>query len=367
MELIVNRQLFQRNLETNCAVVPSKPAIASLSSVLLEAKENELSFTSSDLETTIKTSCQAKVVKKGSTLLPARKILSLTRQISDEEIRLYLTENQVNLQTENSVYNFFPANIEDFPKLPKFTAGISFSVSATLLKQSIDQTKFCIYPEEPRPHFRGALLDIKENSWNFVATDTRRLALVQKTLETKLPENVKCLLPHRALNYLSNLLKEGNVELSISKNQIFLKIDTTYIISQLLEGSEDFPDYRKVIPDEKKQNIAVAVKDQLELVLKRIALFTTERYNKVKFVFSKGKIILSVSNPEVGEAQEKLPVDYQGQDQPIAFNPDYLLDFLQCVTSEKVIIAFSSDKKPVLLRPQDNEDYLYVAMPLKLE
>ncbi|HOJ39260.1 MAG TPA: DNA polymerase III subunit beta, partial [bacterium] len=196
MELTVDRKQLTDSLETVTSVVPSKPAIASLSCVLVETKDAEVSLTATDLETTIKTSLPATVSKKGQILLPARKILSLVKQLDDKELKLSLAESQVNLQTSSSTYNFFPMNVEDFPKLPKFSGGISFSISSSLLRDSIQKTKFCIYPEEPRPHFRGALLDIKEDKWNFVATDTRRLALVQTNLETKVGQNVKCLLPY---------------------------------------------------------------------------------------------------------------------------------------------------------------------------
>ncbi|MCM8757005.1 MAG: DNA polymerase III subunit beta [Candidatus Omnitrophica bacterium] len=367
MEFTVERKKFSEHLDTVSSVVPAKPTIVSLSCVLLEAKDTELTLTTTDLETTIKTSLQLTPTKKGTTLLPAKKILSLIKQLTDDEIKFSSSENQVSLQTSSSVYHFFPMNSEDFPKLPKFSGGVSLTLDAALLKEAIIKTKFCIYPEEPRPHFRGALLDVKEDKWNLVATDTRRLALYQKDLQGKLSQPVKCLLPHRVLNYLSSLLETGEVEISVGKNQIFLKINNTYVISQLLEGNEDFPDYWKVIPEESKQRLAKLNKEEFESVMKRITLFTSERYNKVKFVFSRGKLSLSVSNPEVGEAQEKISIDYTGEDQPIAFNPDYIIQFLQSVSSEKILMGFSTDKKPVLMRAEDSQEYLYVAMPLKLD
>ena len=135
----------------------------------------------------------------------------------------------------------------------------------------------------------------------------------------------------------------------------------------VLEGSQDFPEYERVIPDEKKLKTVIFEKAVFQSMLRRIALFVTDRYNKVKFNFTQQRLTITVSTPDVGEAQEKLAVEYAGDEQNLAFNPEFLLEFLQRAEGEKIVFGFSTETKPVLLRPEADADFLYVAMPLKLD
>lgn len=367
MEIILNRKIFVEALDKISSVIPQKPTITALSGILIESKENEVTITATDLENTIKITLPGKINKKGSILVPGKNFISLIRQLNQEEIRIFLKENQVNIQSEDSVYNFFVMNPEDFPKLPKFSGGASLKLDSSFLKTAIERIKFCIYPEEPRPHFRGGLLEINNQNFYLVGTDTRRLALVKGMLEGENNGKIRCLLPYRLLNLLAGILKEGPMEISVGTNQAFFKFNNTFLISQLLEGSADFPDYEKVVPEEKKLKTVSLEKGIFHTALKRISLFTSERYNKVKFHFGKDKLTITVSSPDIGEAQEKIPLTYTEEETSIAFNPDYMLEFLQNVDSEKIIIGFTSSAKPVLLRPENDTDYLYVAMPLRLD
>ncbi len=368
MEIIVQRKHLSEALDMVSGVIAAKPAMMILGGILLDARENELTLTATDLENTLKVSVPAKVSQKGTSLLPGRKLISLIRQLSDDEIRLVQKDNQANIQTQNSVYSFFVMDQDEFPKMPKFGGGTTLKMDAATFRRAVHNTRFCIYPEEPRPHFRGALLDIKGKQCSFVATDTKRLAVVKKTLETASAEQVRCLMPYKFLALITDILpEEGDVEINVGKNQIFLKFNACFLISQLLEGSQDFPDYEKVIPDEKKLKVVLLDTDSFQASLRRIALFVSERSNKVKFSFSPQRLTLSVSTPEVGEAQEKLAIDYSGDDQNIAFNPEFLLEFLSRVEGERIVFGFSAETKPVLMRPENDAEFLYVAMPLKLD
>ena len=367
MELTIKRDVFEKGLNKVSEIVSVKPSINILSGILLESKENEVVLTATDLENTIRTSIECNVVKKGTGLIPGKKLISLIKQLRDENIKISSKDSQINIQTQNSTYNFLGMNYEEFPNLPKFSGEIIIKVQAKQFKTSIDKTKFCIYPEEPRPHFRGALLEIKNKNYFFVATDTKRLALVREDLKEVVSEDVKCLLPYKLLNSLSNLLEKGDIEISVGKNQVFFKFDNTFLTSQLLEGSNDFPDYNTVIPDEKNLKIAKIKKSNLQATLKRISLFTSERYNKIKLSFGKQRMVLSVISPEVGEAQEKLEIEYDGNEQDIAFNPEYLLEFLQKAEGETVSFGFTNETKPALLKADSDPGYFYIAMPLKLD
>jgi len=367
MEMTVKRTDFVNALDKISGIVPVKPSITILTGVLIEAKDDGIFLTATDLENTMRTTLKGSVQKKGTVLLPGKKLISLVRQLADDELKLSLRETQVVMKTQNSEYTFYAMNAEEFPKPPKFSGAATMKMAAADLKSSIDRVRFCVYPEEPRPHFRGALFEIKDAALIMVATDTKRLSVIRRTLEGGAVEPVKCLLPHRLLGFLSGILGDGEVEISIGKNQVFIKIGESFLISQLLEGSQNFPDYEKVIPEEARLKVVKLAARTFDAMLKRVSLFTSERYNKVRFSFAKGRLLLTVSSPDVGEAQEKITIDYDGEEQNIAFNPEFISDFVDRAGEETILFGFTNESRPVLLRPEKNTEYQYVAMPLKLE
>ncbi len=367
MEIIVKSSEIRKALEKIGNILPAKPALMITNGILIEVKEDSLSCVSTDLENTIKLDIGCKVVKKGNAVIGGKKLISLVKQIPDEEIKITRKDNSIELKCQNSKYSFIMMDYDEFPKFPKFTGDTVLTIEGSKLKKAIGKIKFCIDPEEPRPHFRGGLLDIREDSLNIVATDTKRLSLYRLLLEKGEQKKCKCLLPYKLLSMLPSLVDDDAIDISIGKNQISFKYKDTYLVSQLLSGSEDFPDYEKVIPDESKQKEIFIQRDTLLSTLKRISLFTSDRYNKVKISFGKNVAVFAVESPEVGEAQEKMDIEYSGQEQDLAFPPVSLVEFLQLLEGEQVRFGFTSEKTPVLLRDSQQADYLYVAMPLKLE
>ncbi|MCK9265303.1 DNA polymerase III subunit beta [bacterium] len=367
MEIIVNSTKIKKTLDKINNILPTKPALMITSGILIEAKEEGVSCVSTDLENTIRVNMECQVVKTGSVVISGKKLVSLIRQLPDGEVKISEKDNIVEIKCQGSKYSFIVMDYNEFPKFPQFLGEVAFKVDGSKLKKAIGKTKFCIDADEPRAHFRGGLLDIKEDSLNLIATDTKRLSIFKILSETEYPEPCKCLLPFKLINVLPSLIGEEIVDINIGKNQISFKYEDTYLVAQLLSGSEDFPDYEKVIPDETKQKVALIQKDNFIGTLKRISLFTSERYNKVKISFGKNVAIFSVVSPDVGEAQEKLDIEYNEQEQVLAFPPSHLLEFVQLLDGEKVRVGFVSEKAPVLMRDGEEDNYLYVAMPLKLE
>lgn len=362
MEIIVNSKELESGLNCISKILPSKSTMEILSGIFIEGKD-ELSLISTDLENTIKVSLKCKF-KKGSILIPGKQFISLIKQISDEDIKITEEENEVVVSNENIKYKFILMSTDDFPKMPKITPKVSFSINGKILKDAIDKIKFCVDPDEPRPHFKGGLLEIKDNTINLVGTDARRLSLRRIETETK-QEKTKVLLSFKLMNILSDLLSDEMIDVSIGKNQISFKFSNILLISQLLSGSEDFPEYEKIIPDEKKSKISIIEKNPFLHSLKRISLFTSERYNKLNITLNKGSMTISVASPEIGQGQERLPVEYEGEEVSFAFPPEFLIEFLQKSDDEKILFAFTENNRPVLLRPENDKNFIYVSMPLK--
>lgn len=369
MEIIIKSSVLKKECGKLEEVLPLKPPITITGGVYIEVKEMGCFLTATDLENTIRLGIECEKFKKGSAIINGRKFTSLIKQIPEGDIKMIKKNNSVEIISGDAKYVFPCMDEEEFPKLPKFSGEVIVKVNSEILKEGIDKIRFCIDPEEPRPYFRGGLIDIKENTLNIVGTDTKRLTLFTVKTDQKYSHPYRCLLPYKLLGILTSLSNNNEpVEISIGKNQISFNFKSTYLLSQLLSGSEEFPDYTKVIPAEKQLKKCYINRKEFLSILKRISLFTTERYNRVRMSIGKNILILSVTNPDVGEANEKIEIEYtEDTEQNLAFPPNYLIDFLSKLEDDRILFGFSSEKSPVLIRGDKTEGYLYVAMPLKLE
>lgn len=370
MEIIVKSSVLKKECEKIEDVLPVKPSLMITGGILFDVKEIGFSLTATDLENTIKLHIECEKIKKGSAVINGKKFISLIKQLPDSDIRITKKDNSVEVLCGESKYMFPSMDEDEFPKLQKFTGDITIALESNILREGINKVRFCIDAEEPRPYFRGGLLDIKEDKVNIVGTDTKRLALFTIKTDQKQSHSYKCLLPYKLMGIITSLSNDNNqpIEISIGENQISFNFQTTYLLSQLLSGSEDFPDYTKVIPEEKQLKILHIDREMFLTVLKRISLFTSDRYNKARLSIGKNTLIMSVVNPDVGEANEKIEIEYnEDKEQNLAFPPNYLIDFLAKSEDSKLVLGFSNEKSPVLLKGEKTEGYLYVAMPLKLE
>ncbi len=369
MEIIIKSSVLKKECGKIEGILPAKPAITITNGIFFEVKETGVFLTATDLENTLRLGLECEKFKKGSMVITGRKFISLIKQLPDTEVKISRKENPCEIVCNDSKYMFPCMDEEEFPKLPKFTGEVTVKINGKQLSNAIDKVRFCIDPEEPRPHFRGGLFDIKEDSLNFIGTDTKRLSLLKVNTGEKYVNPYKCLLPFKLMGVLSMLADiDENIDISIGKNQIVFNFGNTYLVSQLLSGSEDFPDYNKVIPSEKQLKYAYINREEFLSTLKRISLFTSDRYNKVKLSIGKNILMFSVASPDVGQANEKLGIEYgEEKEQDLAFPPNYLIDFLHKVQEEKIVLGFSSEKSPIIMRGEKNADYVYIAMPLKLD
>jgi len=369
MEIMVKSGVLKKECEKIEDVLPAKPSIAITGGILFDVKEMGCFLTATDLENTIRLNIECEKIKKGSAVINGKKFISLIKQLPEADIKILKKNNYVDVLCGDARYTFPSMDEEEFPKQQKFSGDITIKLESNTLKEAINKVRFCIDNEEPRPYFRGGLLDIKENTVNIVGTDTKRLTLFTIKTEQKYSP-YRCLLPYKLMGIISSLSNDNDqpIEVSIGKNQISFNFKTTYLISQLLSGSEEFPDYMKVIPSEKQLKTFLIDRESFLTVLRRISLFTTDRYNRVRLSIGKNTLILSVANPDVGEANEKIDIEYnEDREQNLAFPPNYLIDFLSKLEDKRVAFGFSNEKSPVLLKGEKTEGYLYVAMPLKLE
>ncbi len=378
MKVIVNSDILNSSLEYISDILPSKPAMAICGGIFMEGKDDNLILIGTDLENTVRVSVESEVKEKGQVVLPGKQFISLLKQFKEDRLEIESKEKFVNIIGKNSQYSFIEMEIEEFPKFPKFTAEVTFKIKGEILKEAFKKIIFCIDPEEPRHQFRGGLFDVKEKNIRIVGTDTRRLSLFSINCQEPFKKELKVLLPHSLIKKMIGILNEGEVEISIGKNNISFQTRFTktleknkivegdiLLISQLIAGAEEFPDYEKVVPDIKKSKISKINTEQFLSSLKRISLFTSERNNKVKLNFKRGELTISAAG-DIGEAYEKIGVEYKEEEIDLAFPPSFLIDFLEVIEKEEFLFAFTASNKPVLMK-QEEDEFLYICMPLKVE
>jgi DNA polymerase-3 subunit beta len=253
---------------------------------------------------------------------------------------------------------------EDYPQVPEARFAQRVVLPLDKMKEMIERVYFAI-TQEQRYYLNGALMNIRDNKVELVSTDGHRLAYTSMPLGDVSPDiDISGIVSKKTLNELRKF-EDESLEFDLDENNLFFRVANRTLISRIIEGK--FPDYEAVIPQDNTGAMTVS-REEMTDAIRRVSLLSAERSKGIKFNIRKGEISLFSSNPEIGEARDKIQADYEGEDLDIGFNSLYLLDFLTTVKSERVRLEFKDENSAVLLRPEDGSEmqYLYVLMPMKI-
>jgi DNA polymerase III subunit beta len=374
MELVVRKNDLLRELQLFQGIVERKNTIPILANVLMEAKGDELRFLATDLEVGLRSRCSAAVAKGGSLTLPAKKFYEIVKSLPETaDIRIAEDKGGVKVAADRFDSRMQTLPREDFPTLPE-TSGGGGAPRATLprnaIKEMVAKTAFAITGEDTRYFLNGALFVLRPEAMSLVATDGHRLALVTVPRDAKSSKDgdeVKAILPKKTLGELSRLLQEGDTDIEYERgeNHLFFDVGGRLLISRMIDGQ--FPAYERVIPKGNDKRIEFE-RDRLTNAVKRVALLSNERSRAVKFQVDKGKVDVTSSSPDLGEAKETLPVEYSGPPMQICFNAQYVLDFLSAASTDVVSLELKDEVSQAVLKPVGAEgyDYTYVIMPMRV-
>lgn len=370
MEFSVKKYDLLEELNLTQGVIERKTTIPILSHLLCEAKGNRLSITATDLELSIRTSCEAKVKKEGSGTIPAKKLLDLVRLLPEEEIRFKLLENHwVQIVCDRKAYKMVGMSKDNFPALPAFPHTL-VKVPTKLLSELISKTIFAISQEESRYTLNGALLVLAPASVTMVATDGHRLSMVEMPHKfTGLPGDVRVLVPKKSMTEVLRLCGQESdskeVEFAQDENHLFFQFGQRLLTSRKLTGT--FPPYEAVLPRDTSKTI-VLERNELQDALRRVSQLADQRSHAVKFMLAKEGIEISASSPEYGEAKEAIDKEFKGEPISIGFNAQYLLDFLGAAAEGPISVELKDEQSAGLMRPLADESchYRYVVMPMRI-
>jgi len=331
LEITVSKFDLLRELTATQGVVERKTTIPILSNYLFEASADKLSLTATDLDLSLRTSCNAKVKREGSCTIPARKLYDYVKLLPDAEITIKLLENHwVSLRCGRSNTKMVGMAKSNFPSLPVFpTAGV-VKIPAQVLRAMIAKTGFAIASEESRYTLNGALMVLKPESITMVATDGHRLAHIERGGEKfeGISGELKTLIPKKAMDELKSLVDSTDVEtIEFAKDEstLFFRIGPRLLTSRQLTGQ--FPNFEAVLPKDNNKLVSLNG-DDFSAAIQRVAQFSDERSRAVRLRLEKGELKLSASSTETGESEDSMETPFNGDGLTIGFNAVYLLDFL---------------------------------------
>jgi DNA polymerase III subunit beta len=335
--------------------------------VLFEAKGDGVSMLATDLEVALRSRCAASVAKGGSLTLPAKKLYEIIKALPETDVRIAEDKNGVNVAADRFDSHMQTLPREDFPTLPDASGKARATLPRSALKEMVAKTQFAITGEDTRYFLNGAKFVLTPNSLTLVATDGHRLALVEVKHNVGITQDVGVILPKKTLLELGKLLVEGegDVLFESGENHLFFEVGGRMLISRMIDGQ--FPAYERVIPKGNDKQIEFE-RERLTNAVKRVALLSNERSRAVKFEIGKGKVEVTSSSSEFGDAREELQVDYAGPALTISFNAQYVLDFLNVVETDVVALSLKDEVSQAVMKPIGAEgyDYTYVIMPMRI-
>src|SRR5215469_5592155 len=369
-EFTVNNRDLLKELSNLQRIVPRKTTIPILVNIHLEARGHNLFLTASDVDLSLRSACQAKVKKEGRFTLPAHKLYEYARLLDDGDLTMRLQDNHwIQIKSGRSHTRIVGMAPENFPSLPLFPAASAVKLDAQALRTLITQTLFAVSAEESRYIFNGALLLLKPEGVTMVSTDGHRLAYAEHAKAQEIRET-RVLVPKKALVELSSLLNSFSVEqiqFAQDGSTLYFAIGSRLLTSRQTAGR--FPNYEAVLPQGHPHK-AVVSRQELLFALQRVAQFSDEKSNCVRSRCEKNEFRLASSSAEFGEAEDVLSATYTDEPKTMAFNSQYLLDFLKAVDCESVRLEFKDAEFATELRPEGGEDkncsYRYVVMPLRV-
>lgn len=364
MKFSTTKDILLKSIQSVQTAINIKSTLPILSNILIEALEDKIVLTTTDLDIGIIAETQIKPSILGSITIPAKKFFDIVKELpGNEEVTISVKKNNlVNIECEKSVFKIMGLPKEEFPQLPEFKDKESITLPQKQFKEMLGMTRFAISRDETRYVLNGVLVVIKPTCIRLVATDGRRLAMREEKIQLPKTLERKLIIPTKAITELDRILQDaGDVKLFFSDNQIFFDTGTTKIISRLIEG--EFPNYEQVIPKEVKEKLLVS-REKFLSSIKRAALFTNSDSMAIKIDLAKDKVVISKSTPYLGEARIEIDADYKGKELSVGFNPDYLIDLLKNIDQETIGFEIADSEKPGVVRI--GETYVYVVLPMQL-
>jgi len=364
MKILCNREDLLNGVNTVQRAVSTKNTLPILQGIRMKAEKDTIWFEATDLEIGIRCQVPVNIEEEGEVVLPARLFSEIVRKLPDSEIRIESLDKNINIYYENSSFAINGYDPEEYPEMMELPSENIIDIPGGIFKSMIRKTIFACSSEETRPVFTGTLLQLEKENIFLVSTDTHRLSYI-KGVAAGNEKEFKGIIPSKTMQEISRLIDEDElITIQYSNSRITFKFGTVQILTRLIEGQ--FPSYKQVIPESCNTKLLINCRRFLDTV-ERASLLSKDNYLKTNTVrFNIENSTLNINQfSELGKISEQIAIEQEGENVAISFNAKYIIDILKVIDTENVVMETSGSFSPCIFRPQNEEDYLCLVLPLR--
>ncbi len=372
MKIAINKTDIRDVLSRIQGITGRKTNLAITEMALIRTTETGVTVIATDLETGFEGAYPATVDRPGAIAVNGKKLFEIIREFPRSEILINEAEKRwIEIGSGSIEYHIVGMDPDDFPETPRIDAVDFFEMDAPTLKKMIERTVIVAgAADDKRAHISGVYFEILNDESpqriRLVATDGSRLSTADAVYPEKadLPDSTGIIVPKKGMSEVARFLTtDGTVEVGFKENHFIARRESETITIRLLEG--EFPRYRDIISRTGGRIIKMDRRSLL-MMLRRMSILSTEAYKGVIFNFANDHLVVTASNPEIGESKEEMEIEYDGEGIEIAFNPRYFIDALNVINADTVSIDILDQQRPCLVSGEDDDTYLSVIMPMKI-
>jgi len=351
------------------SVVPPKSTLPILSNILFDLGRDELSMKVTDLDVSMTATLKVETQKTGSVAVPAKVFYEIVRELPDFELEITSHENRMEIRCGSGIYKMSGFSADDFPKMPEVHIARQIKMNAASLVRMIKKVLFAVSRDETRPALNGVLWQSAESGFTMVATDGHRLAKIIRTDMKIIGYSKDIIVPPKVLDNLIKLVGEGSGEVGviINENSVVFVLEGAILTSRLMEGP--YPNYEQVIPRDNNKK-AIMEKELLQAAVRRVAILSNSLTHQVKFGLKEDALELLATNFDFGgEAKEEMKIAYKHEAMEIGYNANYIADILKQCDGDDAVFELNTPTSAAIVRSkkkEDNEEYFFLVMPLRL-
>lgn len=367
MKTVVPLGELSKKMNAISSVVPGKTTMPILSTVLVSAAGEGITFSATDLDISVTSKVKGTVNEKGRIAAPAKKIAEIVKSLTGESVTFEAREDKLTITCGKSRFVVNGRNPDDFPKLPKQESKTSFTVDPGLLGKLVQKTVYAVSTDLTRPALCGVLWEVDKKYISMVSTDGHRLAKVELAIDLGEVEKMDVIIPPKALTTLRSYTEGGGeIKVSLGENSVSFDMAESSIYSRLLEGP--FPNYQKVIPESNEKELVIN-KVMLQDATRRVAILSDALTHQIVFSIGKDKVTLHVSTQDLGEAREELEASFAAEPMDVGYNAGYILDILKTIDAEDISFRLDRSDNAGLVEPvtaEENIKQTCIIMPLRI-
>jgi DNA polymerase-3 subunit beta len=376
MRFTIAREKLQEALTAVTASVPAKTTLPVLANLLVETTDRGIRLSGTDLDMAVSTEVSADVDAAGAITIPAKKLAEIVRELPSAPVKVSAAgEQKITLECSRSRFRLLGLPRDEFPSFPAVRFDESWRIRSGELQKLISHTAFAASTEESRPILNGVLWELRADRMRMVATNGHRLAKMEVPISAGGSGNGNSagspggdlIVPPKALEQIRRLFPaEEELEIARGDNHLGFRSPFTAVYTRLIEGP--YPNYEQVIPKD-NDRIAMADKNALLGALRRMSVIASDQTHRIRMAFNAGMLKFSVQTPDLGEAQDELPISFEGDPLEVGFNATYLLEVLRYMPTDEVRMTFKHPERAATIEPAGWDDpakYLCLVMPLRL-